>query len=253
MTANQIAIITLFPEMFRALDYGITGRALKQQLLKLHFYNPRDFSQDKHRRVDDKPYGGGPGMVMQAQPLRDAIDAAKNTLGPQSKVIYLSPQGQRLTQKMISELQQLDHFILLAGRYEGIDQRVITSHVDQTLSIGDYVLSGGELAAMIMIDALTRLLPDALGDERSAQCDSFSPTINGILDHAHYTRPENIDGLAVPDILLSGDHQAIAHWRLQQSLINTYQNRPDLLENAALTTQQTTLLNEIIARREHHD
>ena len=213
----QIHIITLFPEMFQALNYGIVGRALERKLLQLQFWNPRAFTKDPHQTVDDRPYGGGPGMVMKVAPLRDAIHAAKSQL-PNASVLYLSPQGKPLQQKDIVQLSHRQQMILLSGRYEGIDQRLIDQQVDEQWSVGDYVVSGGELPSMLLIDAMTRLLPGSLGDEQSAQQDSFS---NGLLDHPHYTRPVEINGLNVPKVLLSGDHASIAKWRMQQSLKNT--------------------------------
>lgn len=239
----QIGIITLFPEMFNALNYGITGRALEQKLLTLDYWNPRDFSQDKHRSVDDRPYGGGPGMVMLYQPLHEAIKAAKQQLGQKAKVIHLSPQGKVLQQKDISYLITSSPIILLAGRYEGIDERLIQEQVDEEWSIGDYVLSGGELAAMVMIDAITRLLPGALGHHASAALDSF---MQGLLDYPHYTRPEVVANLKVPEVLLSGDHQAIARWRHKQSLGRTWLRRPDLLERYSLSPLDRQLLQEFI-------
>ncbi len=240
----QIHIITLFSEMFQALQHGIVGRALENKLLQLHFWNPRDFTSDPHHTVDDRPYGGGPGMVMKVAPLRDAIHAAKTQLSPQARVLYLSPQGRPLKQADMAELAQRSEIILLLGRYEGIDQRLIDSQVDESWSVGDYVVSGGELPAMLLIDAITRLLPGALGDAESAVQESFS---HGLLDHPHYTRPVEIDGMSVPNVLREGDHRAIARWRLQQSLKNTWQNRPDLLKIAILNREQQQLLDEIIS------
>lgn len=230
---ERIEIVSLFPEMFQALNYGITGRAIKNQLLQVGFNNPRDYTSDKHRTVDDRPYGGGPGMLMKYQPLKLAIDAAKQavdmdeTAEQSQKVIYLSPQGKPLTQTGVKQLSQTQHLVLLCGRYEGIDERVVDCCIDEEWSIGDYVLSGGELPAMVLIDALVRLIPGALGHNESASSDSF---YSGLLDHPHYTRPEQIDGRNVPDILLSGDHQAIEEWRFKQSLSRTLERRPDLLE-----------------------
>jgi tRNA (guanine37-N1)-methyltransferase len=238
----NIGIVTLFPDMFAALSCGITGRAITQKLLTLNFWNPRDYTSDKHRTVDDRPYGGGPGMVMLVQPLRDAVRNARNTL-THAKVIHLSPQGKLLTQQHVQTLAKQEQLILVAGRYEGIDERIISNEVDEEWSIGDYVLSGGELAAMVMIDAITRLLPGALGHHASAQQDSFT---NGLLDYPHYTRPEEIDGLRVPEILLSGDHQAIARWRLKQALGRTWLRRPDLLQSLSLSTHEQNLLAEFI-------
>ena len=244
----RIDVISLFPNMFAAItEHGITGRAIGKNLLNLTVWNPRDFTQDQHRTVDDRPYGGGPGMVMMAEPLRKAIDAARHaaltTTGSASRVVYLSPQGKRLDQQVVVEATQSSGWILLAGRYEGIDERLIASQVDEEWSVGDYVLSGGELAAMVLIDAITRLLPGALGHEDSASQDSFS---NGLLDYPHYTRPETVAGQSVPAVLLSGDHQAIARWRLTQALGRTWQRRPDLLERMQLDDYQKDLLNDFI-------
>lgn len=235
----EIGIISLFPEMFTALDVGIPGRAQKQGLLTLSHFNPRDFTQDKHRTVDDRPYGGGPGMVMLAEPLTACIQQAKQALGPAAKLIYLSPQGRRLDHQATIDLSQRQQMLLLAGRYEGVDQRVLDNEVDEHWSIGDYVLSGGELAAMVMIDAITRHLPGALGHSESAEQDSFA---TGLLDHPHYTRPEVFAGIAVPKVLLSGDHAAIKRWRAQQALGQTWLHRPDLLEQRELTQEEQQLL-----------
>ena len=225
----SLGIVSLFPEMFDALHHGVVGRAIQENRLQLKQYNPRDYSQDSHQRVDDRPYGGGPGMVMNYQPVADAILAAKSTL-PAARVIHLSPQGQPLTQQRVRELAAEPGLILLASRYEGVDQRLIDRHVDEEIAIGDFVVSGGELPAMMLIDAVARFLPGVLGDAESAEQDSFS---HGLLDHPHYTRPEVIDGLAVPAVLLSGDHAAIAAWRQQQREKNTWQRRPDLLKRCS--------------------
>lgn len=249
----RLGVISLFPEMFRAItDSGITSRAVKNGLLALEYWNPRDFTEDAYRRVDDRPYGGGPGMVMLIEPLRQAISAAKAAMqadGLVPKVIYLSPQGRVLTQDGVRELATEPSLILLCGRYEGIDERLIRREVDAEWSIGDYVLSGGELPAMVLIDAVTRLLPGALGSEASAEEDSFT---DGLLDCPHYTRPEVYAGEEVPKVLLSGDHAAIKKWRRRQSLERTLQRRPDLLEKAVLDDlldrEQMKMLNEI--RRE---
>lgn len=243
----RIDVVTLFPEMFEAIrGSGIPRRAIGRGLLQLQMWNPRDFTFDRHRTVDDRPYGGGPGMVMQFEPLRDTLQAARGTEGERASVIYLSPQGRRLDQAGVQELAQRPRLILLAGRYEGVDERLIESEVDEEWSIGDYVLSGGELAAMVLIDAVTRLLPGALGHEDSAEQDSFS---SGLLDYPHYSRPESIDGRAVPAVLLSGDHAAIARWRLKQALGRTWLRRPDLLQLAVLGEEQQQLLAEFV--REH--
>ncbi|BEE07779.1 tRNA (guanosine(37)-N1)-methyltransferase TrmD [Aeromonas dhakensis] len=239
-----IGVISLFPEMFRAItEHGVTGRAVKSSLLQIECWNPRDFTHDKHRTVDDRPYGGGPGMLMMVQPLRDAIHAAKQAAGDGAKVIYLSPQGRKLTQAGVTELATNQKLILVAGRYEGIDERVIQTEVDEEWSIGDYVLSGGELPAMTLIDAVSRLVPGVLGDQASAEQDSFT---DGLLDHPHYTRPEVLDGLAVPEALTSGNHEVIRRWRLKQSLGRTWQRRPELINNLALTDEQESLLAEYV-------
>ena len=239
-----IGVISLFPEMFRAItEHGVTGRAVKSSLLQIECWNPRDFTHDKHRTVDDRPYGGGPGMLMMVQPLRDAIHAAKQAAGDGAKVIYLSPQGRKLTQAGVTELATNQKLILVAGRYEGIDERVIQTEVDEEWSIGDYVLSGGELPAMTLIDAVSRLVPGVLGDQASAEQDSFT---DGLLDHPHYTRPELLDGLVVPEALTSGNHEVIRRWRLKQSLGRTWQRRPELINNLALTDEQESLLAEYV-------
>jgi tRNA (guanine37-N1)-methyltransferase len=239
-----IGVISLFPEMFRAItEHGVTGRAVKSGLLQIECWNPRDFTHDKHRTVDDRPYGGGPGMLMMVQPLRDAIHAAKQAAGDGAKVIYLSPQGRKLTQAGVTELATNQKLILVAGRYEGIDERVIQTEVDEEWSIGDYVLSGGELPAMTLIDAVSRLAPGVLGDQASAEQDSFT---DGLLDHPHYTRPEVLDGLTVPEALTSGNHEVIRRWRLKQSLGRTWQRRPELINNLALTDEQESLLAEYV-------
>lgn len=248
-----VGLISLFPDMFRAVtENGITSRAVKNGLLTLEYWNPRDYtegnSETNFRRVDDRPYGGGPGMVMQIEPLRRSIAAAKaaaQAKGLTPEVIYLSPQGRVLTQAGVQELATAESMILLCGRYEGIDERLIQREVDAEWSIGDYVLSGGELPAMVLIDAVTRLLPGALGCEASAEEDSFS---DGLLDCPHYTRPEVYEGEEVPPVLLSGDHAAIRKWRRKQSLARTLQRRPDLLEKVTLDKEQKKLLDEI--RRE---
>lgn len=243
-----IGVISLFPEMFQAItDYGVTGRAVKNGLLSLQYWNPRDFTEDRHRTVDDRPYGGGPGMLMMVQPLRSAILAAKAAAGDGVSVIYLSPQGRKLCQGVVSGLAQQQKFILLCGRYEGIDERIIQMEVDEEWSIGDYVLTGGELPAMVLIDAISRFIPGVLGHTASASEDSF---VSGLLDCPHYTRPEILDGQQVPDVLLSGNHAEIRRWRLKQSLGRTWLRRPDLLANLALTVEQKALLNVFL--REHN-
>jgi tRNA (guanine37-N1)-methyltransferase len=243
----RIAVVTLFPPMFAAVsEHGITARALREGLLGLALYNPRDYTQDRHRTVDDRPYGGGPGMVMKVEPLRDAIRAARADLGEEATVIYLSPQGRPLDQQGLHELRARERLVLVAGRYEGVDERVIRTQVDQEWSLGDYVLSGGELAAMVIIDGVTRLLPGALGHPESAHQDSF---MEGLLDCPHYTRPEHVDGLGVPPVLLSGDHAAIRRWRLKQALGRTWERRPDLLARLELSEEQRVLLDEYRAQK----
>ncbi|MFP6834174.1 MAG: tRNA (guanosine(37)-N1)-methyltransferase TrmD [Porticoccaceae bacterium] len=238
----KIALITLFPEMFEALTgYGISSRAVNQGLLEVSSFNPRDFTDDPHATVDDRPYGGGPGMVMTIEPLRKAISAAKDWIQGDPLVVYLSPQGKVLQQTAVNQFATGQSLILIAGRYEGIDERLIELEVDQEWSIGDYVLSGGELPAMVFMDALIRQLPGALGHKESANQDSFA---DGILDCPHFTRPEKYEGLDVPEVLLSGNHDKIRQWRLKQSLLRTKQRRPDLLEKLELNDEQKALLKE---------
>lgn len=240
-------IVSLFPEMFAAVsDFGVTGRAVGSGLLELEFWNPRDYTHDRHRTVDDRPYGGGPGMVMRVEPLRSAIGAAR-AARPAARVVYLSPQGRMLDQGGAAEFAEGGEAILVAGRYEGIDERVILDDVDEEWSIGDYVLTGGELGAMVLIDAVTRLLPGALGHADSAEEDSFT---SGMLDYPHYTRPVEIGGRAVPEVLLSGDHARIREWRMKQALGRTWERRPDLLEGFPLDSGQRRLLAEYIRDRE---
>ena len=241
MARMRIDVVSIFPDMFAAIrDYGITGRAMRAGLLTLKVWNPRDFSEDKHRNVDDRPYGGGPGMVMAPPPLVSTLDAVRREQ-PGARVSYLSPQGRRLDHAGVAELGQREGLILLAGRYEGIDERIIETAVDEEWSIGDYVLSGGELPAMVVIDAVARRLPGALGDEDSAEQDSF---VDGLLDCPHYTRPEIYDGRPVPEVLLSGDHARIARWRRKQALGRTWLRRPDLLAARALSDDERALLEE---------
>lgn len=246
----RIDVVTLFPPMLDAVTkFGVTGRAVDHGLWTLHCWDPRDYTHDRHRSVDDRPYGGGPGMVMRVEPLRTAIRAARAASGGH-RVIYLTPQGRRLDQAGIDRLAAQPGLVLVAGRYEGIDERVIATEIDEEWSIGDYVLTGGELAAMVMIDALVRTIPGALGHDQSALQDSFAA---GLLDCPHYTRPEEIDGARVPEVLLSGDHAAIAVWREQQMLGKTWLKRPDLLEQVALTEKQVRLLNEFIRQQAGQD
>lgn len=243
----RAGIVTLFPDMFAAIsEFGVTGRAIRDGLVDLSFWNPRDYTEDKHRTVDDRPYGGGPGMLMKTQPLELAVGAARTAL-PGAKVIYLTPQGKVLDQAAINQLATQENLILLCGRYEGIDERVIETQVDEEWSLGDFVLSGGEVAAMACLDAIIRLQPGALGHEESADQDSF---MQGLLDCPHYTRPEHYAGKSVPPILLSGDHEAIRKWRLQQSLGRTWQRRPELLNEMVLSKEQQTLLTAFIAEHE---
>jgi tRNA (guanine37-N1)-methyltransferase len=244
----RIQVLTLFPDEFRPLvGLGVTGRAIAAGQVQLELLNPRDFAQDRHRTVDDRPYGGGPGMVMAVEPLRSTIRAARQRAGNAAKVSLLSPQGQRLDQAAVRELAQRQDLILVCGRYEGIDERLIELEIDEEWSLGDYVLSGGELAAAVVVDAVTRLLPGVLGDEQSAAQDSFT---DGLLDCQHYTRPEEIEGLVVPPVLLSGDHGAIERWRKQQSLGRTWLRRPELLDRLELDEQERMLLAEFKAQFE---
>lgn len=239
-----IGAVSLFPDMFGAVtDYGITGRAVRDGLLTFHSWNPREFTHDRHRTVDDRPYGGGPGMLMKIQPLRDAIHTAREEAPGKACVVYLSPQGERLDQQVVESLASQDSLILVAGRYEGVDERLISTEVDREVSLGDFVLSGGELAAMAVIDAVTRLIPGALGHAQSAEQDSFA---DGLLDCPHYTRPEVYEGQAVPDVLLGGHHEQIRRWRLKESLRRTWERRPDLLEQRVLTDEERELLDEIL-------
>lgn len=244
----RVDIITLFPEMFMVLaEYGITRRACERGLLQLVTWNPRDDAHDRHRTVDDRPYGGGPGMVMKAQPLCDTLKRVRAGVESWGRVIFLSPQGRPLNQAGVQALATMPHLILIAGRYEGVDERFIESQVDEEWSIGDYVLSGGELAVAVLIDAITRVLPGALGNDSSAQQDSF---VDGLLDYPHYTRPEEFDGQRVPTVLLSGDHAAICRWRRREALGRTWLRRPDLLQRLHLDADQRALLNEFIQENE---
>ena len=237
-------VISLFPEMVATIaDYGVVGRARRRELVTLDIENPRDHTSDAHRTVDDRPYGGGPGMVMKYEPLAGAVAAAKSRSPAGSPVVYLSPQGRVFDQATANRFARLPGLILLAGRYEGIDERFIEAQVDEEISLGDFVLSGGEVAAMAVIDAVVRLLPGVLGDNESAARDSF---MEGLLDHSHYTRPEEIEGRTVPDVLLSGDHAEIARWRLKEALGRTLVRRPDLVEKLGLSDEQQQLLDEYL-------
>lgn len=243
----RVDVLSLFPEMFAAIgEYGITSRAVRQGLLQLHCWNPRDYTEDRHHTVDDRPFGGGPGMVMKIKPLELALASAKSAAGGVAKVIYLSPQGRRLDQAAVRELASEECLILIAGRYEGIDERFIEAHVDEEWSIGDYVLSGGELPAMVLIDAVARLLPGALGHADSAEEDSFT---DGLLDCPHYTRPKVYEGRSVPAVLLSGNHEHIRRWRLQQSLGRTWERRADLLDSRSLSGEEKKLLDDYIRQQ----
>jgi len=236
-------VLTIFPEM--VLDSamnGVTGRAIKNGLVQLKTWNPREYTSDKHKTVDDRPYGGGPGMVMKYQPLKDALDNAKRSVTVERvKVVYLSPQGKPVTQQLLNENAELDQLILVAGRYEGLDERFITSECQEEWSLGDFVISGGELAALVVIDAISRILPGVLGDEDSAQQDSH---MHGLLDCPHYTRPELIANEQVPAVLLGGNHKEIERWRLKQALGQTWIKRPDLLLEKELTVEHQALLEE---------
>jgi tRNA (guanine37-N1)-methyltransferase len=239
---QRFSVVTLFPEMFdNFFSQGVIGRAVKKGLIEVSLYNPRDYTHDKHRTVDDRPYGGGPGMLMMMQPLVDAITSAKAAASEKVKVVYLSPQGRKLDFDGVQTLGGFTDLVLVAGRYEGIDERIIEGLVDQEWSIGDYVLSGGELPAMVLMDAVSRLIPDVLGHNQSAVEDSFT---SGLLDCPHYTRPETYQGKSVPEVLLSGDHEKIRQWRLQESVKRTYERRPDLLNVLALTEEQQAILKK---------
>jgi len=239
-----IQAITIFPEMFDSIiHYGVTGRANKQGIWQFKSVNPRAFADNRLGYIDDRPFGGGPGMIMMAPPLYAAIEHAKTQSSQAAKVIYLSPQGKPLTHKKAAELAELPHLILLCGRYEGIDERLLQSSIDEEISIGDFVVSGGELPAMMLIDAVLRLLPGVLGDIQSAEQDSFS---NGILDYPQYTKPLEFQGMVVPEVLRSGNHGLIAEWRLEQSLRRTLERRPDLLEKRSLIPKESRLLNKIL-------
>ena len=240
----HIAVVSIFPEFVRQVgEFGVVGRAVKRQLLTLQCRNPRDYAEDVHRTVDDRPYGGGPGMVLKYEPTARAICQARQDLPDGSPVVCLSPQGRVFDQDTARRFAELPGFVLLAGRYEGIDERLIENEVDEELSLGDFVLSGGEIAAMAVIDAVTRLLPGVLGDEDSAAQDSF---MEGLLDHPHYTRPESVDGQRVPAVLMSGDHARIARWRYKQALGRSFLRRPDLVKKMNLDREQRKLLDEFL-------
>ena len=235
--------VTLFPELIRSgTAEGVTGRAIDRGLVEIGTWNPRDYAWDRHRTVDDRPYGGGPGMVMKVEPLRAAIQSARKASVLPARTIYLSPQGRLLDQQAVLELAKVPRFILVAGRYEGVDERLVEAEIDEEWSIGDYVLSGGELAALVIFDAVVRLIPGVLGHAESAVQDSH---MTGLLDYPHYTRPDQIDGVEVPKVLQSGDHEAIRRWRLRRSLERTRTRRPDLLEKVRLDSEQQVLLREL--------
>ncbi|MFZ0254503.1 MAG: tRNA (guanosine(37)-N1)-methyltransferase TrmD [Gammaproteobacteria bacterium] len=243
----QIGVISLFPQMFDVLsEYGVTARAVRRGLVRLQRWNPRDFAVDRHRLVDDRPFGGGPGMVMAVEPLRSAIRAARASMGTGTVVVYLTPQGRTLDHERVTRLVSYGRLLLVCARYEGVDERLVLTEIDEECSIGDYVLTGGELPAMVVIDAVTRQLPGVLGHQGSALEDSFA---KGLLNHPQYTRPVEIDGLRVPSVLLSGNHAAIRRWRLKQALGRTWLRRPDLLHLVDLTNEQQALLAEFV--REH--
>jgi tRNA (guanine37-N1)-methyltransferase len=240
----HIDVVSLFPEMVSTIaEFGVVGRAQRNGLVSLGLENPRNHTSDVHRTVDDRPYGGGPGMVMKYEPLAEAIAAAKKRSPAGSPVVYLSPQGRVFDQAVARRYAELPGLILLAGRYEGVDERLIEAQVDEELSLGDFVLSGGEVAAMAVIDAVVRLLPGVLGDDESAAQDSF---MEGLLDCPHYTRPEVVNGRDVPAVLLSGDHAEIARWRMKQALGRTYERRPELIEKLDLTDEQRELLDDYL-------
>ena len=235
-------VITLFPDMFQAIREGVTGKAIAREQVELVLWNPRDYTDDTHRTVDDRPYGGGPGMLMMMEPLCAALKQARKA-APDSKVVYLSPQGKRFDQRAAMEMAHTSGLILLAGRYEGIDERLVDCCVDEEWSIGDYVMSGGELPAMVIMDTVIRLLPDVLGHEDSARQDSY---MDGLLDFPQYTRPDEYAGQRVPEVLLSGNHESIRRWRLQQALGRTWIRRPDLLQQRQLSDEEQQLLEEFI-------
>ncbi|KTD75507.1 tRNA (guanosine(37)-N1)-methyltransferase TrmD [Legionella waltersii] len=245
----HLGVISLLPELFDSMKYGVTGRAIEQGLVKIDYWNPRDWASRPYRQVDDKPYGGGPGMVMMYEPLHAAIMHARSQMEKHCKTIYLSPQGKQIKQRDLNCVaERKQPLLFIAGRYEGIDERIITQHVDEEWSLGDFVLSGGEFAAMVYMDALIRLIPGSLGHLGSAEQDSF---MNGLLDCPHYTRPASIDGLDVPNVLLNGNHREIERWRRKESLGKSWLKRPDLLENIELSETDKQLLAEF--KCEHGD
>lgn len=245
----QINVVSLFPDMIReAAAYGVCGRAIERQLVGLGCTNPRDFTEDAYQTVDDRPYGGGPGMVLKYEPMSRAIEDARQSLPEGSRVVFLNPQGRVFDQSVAAEMSELPGLILIAGRYEGFDERLIDRYADDELSLGDYVLSGGETAAMVVMDAVIRLLPGVLGSPDSIESESF---MDGLLDYPQYTRPDNIDGQGVPAVLQEGNHAAIRRWRLKQALGRTWLRRPDLLDGRTLTEEEQMLLDEF--RTDHGD
>jgi tRNA (guanine37-N1)-methyltransferase len=247
----RVDVVTLFPEFVaQVLGYGVTARAVQRGLIEVNTHNPRQYATDRHCSVDDRPFGGGPGMVMTVEPLRSCVRSVRRQVCVDARTVFLSPQGKPLNQDKINEWAGLPGLLLVAGRYEGVDERFIETEVDEECSIGDYVLSGGELAAMVVVDALARLLPGVLGHADSAREDSF---MDGLLDCPHYTRPASVDGRAVPQVLLGGDHEAIRRWRLKQSLGRTFIRRPELLERRGLDENEKALLNEYLGEREIGD
>jgi tRNA (guanine37-N1)-methyltransferase len=243
----RIAVVSLFPQMIReALDHGVIGRARERGVFAVDCFDPRDYTADAHRTVDDRPYGGGPGMVLMAPPVRSAIRAAAALLPPGSRRVYLGADGRKFEQSMAREACRWPGLVLVAGRYEGLDERLIEHEIDEEWSIGDYVLSGGELPALVVIDAIVRLMPGTLGSSESALQESFS---DGLVDWPHYTRPQALDGHAVPAVLASGDHAAIHRWRLQQALGRTWLRRPELLELRGMSDEERKLLEEFKIER----
>ena len=239
----KFAAVTLFPEMFEAITrFGISRRAFENGIASFDAVNPRDFATNQYKTIDDRPFGGGPGMVMMPEPLEKAIDAARKVVGAGCKVVYLSPQGKPLTDGLVRELAAQQSLLLLCGRYEGVDERVIQRQVDLEVSIGDFVVSGGELPAMMLVDAILRILPGVLNDAQSAAEDSFA---TGLLDCPHYTRPEHYEGMTVPEVLLSGNHERIRVWRLAESLKRTRDRRPDLLKNRVFSKEEMQLLKKL--------
>ena len=247
MKPMRVDIVTIFPQMVELVcAYGVTRRAVENGLLSVNTWNPRDFAEGDYRSVDDRPYGGGPGMVMRVEPLRQCIRAVRQRMEEQAKVIYLSPQGRRLDQDVLREFVESRVVTLVAGRYEGVDERLMALEIDEELSIGDYVLSGGELAAMVIVDGLARLIPGVLGHGKSAQQDSF---MEGLLDYPHYTRPFEVEGMKVPQVLLSGNHAQIQRWRYKQALGRTASRRPDMLERRGISEDDRILLEEYMCER----